>query len=312
MSEIPITAAPSEHLPPKRRYALLAFVPSLISCGVGQVYAGRKRRGWGFSIAGGAVALILLGLAQVRPTPLLLLVVLVIALGFWLCGAIDAALIARHRPTIERSARARWTTYVLLIAANMAFGSLLNGAVKHAAWRSFNIPSASMQPTLRIGDVFMAWQGYFIDHEPQRGDIATILMPQMDNTIYVKRIVGLPGDHVQMRAGRLYLNDEQVALEPGPESDQMLEYGRDLLPFIETLPDGRRYEIGRNERSSPVDDTPVFTVPADAYFVLGDNRTNSMDSRMRQVGFVPREHLQDMALFVFWSHDWHRIGQSIE
>jgi len=158
----------------------------------------------------------------------------------------------------------------------------------------------------------MVWAQYFVDHEPQRGDIATILMPQMGNTTYVKRIVGLPGDRVQMRAGLLYLNDEQVAQIPGPESDRMAENGRNLSPFIETLPDGRRYEIGRSERNGMLDDTPVFTVPADAYFVLGDNRNNSLDSRIPQVGFVNRGQLQDLALFVFWSHDWHRIGLTLE
>jgi len=315
MSDIPLTAAPSEPLPPKRRYFLLAFVLSLVSVGVGHLYVGRTKRGWSFAIAVEGAVLILAVILQTRPAPVLLALFLILGvfeLGTWLYGAVDAAIIARRRPLIERNARARWTTYLLLIAANVAVSFVTNGMVKHVVWRSFNIPSGSMQPTLRIGDLFVVWREYFVDHEPQRGDIATILMPQMNNTIYVKRIVGLPGDRVQMLGGRLYLNGEPVVQEAGPESDRMTEYRHDLLPFIETLPDGRRYEIGRNERNGMLDDTPVFTVPVDSYFVLGDNRTNSLDSRVREVGFVPREHLQDLALFVFWPHDWHRIGQTLE
>jgi len=315
MSDIPFAVALSEKPPPKRRYAILGLILSLLSVGLGQLYVGRTKRGWAFSIMVGATILILAIVLHTRPRWTLLplvLVLVVFELGTWLYGGIDAALIARRQRTIDGQARPGWRAYVLLIVVNIALSAITNAAFKHIAWRSFTIPSASMQPTLRVGDFFMVWRQYFSDHEPQRGDIATILMPQMGNTTYVKRIVGLPGDRVQLRDGRLFLNDEEVAAEAGPASDRMLDYGRSLSPFVETLPGGRRYEIGRTERNHTNDDTLVFVVPAHAYFVLGDNRNNSMDSRMREVGFVPRENLQDLALFVFWARDWRRIGQTLD
>jgi signal peptidase I len=134
--------------------------------------------------------------------------------------------------------------------------------------------------------------------------------PEVD---FIKRVVGLGGDRIQVRDGRLYLNNTLV--ERNPIDDSMIA----ALPedfenghiYRETLPDGASYLIVERGDDTWLDDTPEFVVPADTVFVLGDNRDSSIDSRTK-LGFVPITGLRDKPLFVFWSVDLSRIGRVFE
>ena len=176
----------------------------------------------------------------------------------------------------------------------------------------YSVPTPSMVPTLLVGDQLVGSkyaygyskyslplgqlpgiEGRLFGRPPERGDVVVFRLPRDPSTTFVKRLIGLPGDRIQMRQGRLYINDELV---------QRREAGRfegDLL-FIETLPStsggaAREHEIIEISDNQRHDNTPVFTVPEGHYFMMGDNRDNSLDSRVAAsdggVGFVPAENL---------------------
>jgi signal peptidase I len=183
-----------------------------------------------------------------------------------------------------------------------------------AIGQPFIVPSGSMEPTLMIGDEIAAAKyaygysrysspfgtipslsGRILDRPPERGDIIVFALPRNPKDTYVKRLVGLPGDRVQMRHGELFINDQQVPRRVvGPATVTM---GGAVVPatkYVETLPNGRSHDIVK-VANGPLDDTPVFTVPAGHYFMMGDSRDNSLDSRVAPeaggVGFVPAENL---------------------
>jgi len=153
-------------------------------------------------------------------------------------------------------------------------------------FRPFDAPSVSMAPSVNQGDYFLVAQRAYAAHDPQRGDV--IVFNWTDGS-YVKRIIGIPGDRVQMRGGMLFLNGKVVPRRrvDNPDADVM-----SLTPGVqyrETLPGGRTYRT-IDTGITPQDDTAEFHVPQGRYFVLGDNRDNSSDSRL-DMGFVAREDI---------------------
>ena len=134
---------------------------------------------------------------------------------------------------------------------------------------------------------------------PQRGDVAIFRFPTDPSLDYVKRVIGLPRDRIQMKGGRLYINSVQVAREEvGPLPWDTGTWGDPLTGYRETLPGGRTHLIVERSDSTGGDDTEEFLVPEGHYFVLGDNRDNSADSRY-DVGFVPEENIYAKAVLTF-------------
>ena len=139
---------------------------------------------------------------------------------------------------------------------------------------------------------------------PERGDVVVFKLPRDNKTDYIKRVVGLPGDHIQVKDGILYIDDQAVPRR------QIEDYVPEDAPpdapgipqFIETLPNGRSYHVLDATPNGTLDNTGVYTVPAGHYFMMGDNRDNSLDSRvLTQVGYVPEENLVGRAEFLFFS-----------
>jgi signal peptidase I len=174
-------------------------------------------------------------------------------------------------------------------------------------YQPFSIPTASMQSTLMIGDYFVAskfawglgkysfplplpFNGRILAlAEPQRGDIA-VFHNEPTNEDYIKRVIGLPGDTIQMKDGRLYINGTEVPREQvgtGTDTDSY-ETAVPVILYKETLPNGVVHTIQEISDDQPLDNTAVYTVPAGHYFMMGDNRDRSADSRvLSQVGYVP-------------------------
>lgn len=188
----------------------------------------------------------------------------------------------------------------------------------------FNIPSGSMLPTLQIGDYLFVsktsygyskssfpfgvadFNGRVMGEAPQRGDVIVFKLPTNPSIDYIKRLVGLPGDRIQVKEGRLYINGEIVDREAvGYERIPAPEGGHDnLMKYIETLPGGIMHFIYEESDSAPLDNTQEYVVPEGHYFLMGDNRDNSQDSRVGNlVGFVPEDNLVGRADILFFSID---------
>ena len=208
----------------------------------------------------------------------------------------------------------------------VVYAVLIALAIRTVAFEPFNIPSGSMKADaaggrlsgsspsiLRLQPRAFPWPlslplipGRILMAEPERGDVAVFKLPTDDKTDYIKRIVGLPGDRIQMRGGRLHINGEQVARRRVVDFIEIDAHGRlhRTAQFDETLPNGRTYRILEHTDQGQLDNTPAYAVPAGHYFAMGDNRDNSLDSRVLSgVGFVPVENLVGRAEILFFSID---------
>jgi signal peptidase I len=197
-------------------------------------------------------------------------------------------------------------------------------------FQPFTIPSASMEPNLYEGDYIIVskftygwsrhsipfspplFHGRIMERQAHRGDIVVFKLPRDNHTDYVKRLIGLPGDRIQMKNGLLYLNNVQVPRQYLGVTKEDSGYGfvRDVMKYRETLPGGKSYTTNDFGTDGELDNTDVFVVPQDHYFMMGDNRDNSADSRDPNggVGFVPAENLVGKAQIILLS--W-RPGASI-
>lgn len=193
--------------------------------------------------------------------------------------------------------------------------------VRTVAYEPFNIPSGSMIPTLLVGDYLfvskfsygythysLPWSprlfsGRILNSMPERGDVAVFKLPSDNETDYIKRIIGLPGDRIQVRNSVLYLNDEAVPRERIEDYVYADAQGNEqrVPQYVETLPNGRSYRTLDRMSDGLLDNTPVFVVPEGHYFGMGDNRDSSLDSRTQQVGFIPEENLIGRAESIFFS-----------
>lgn len=186
----------------------------------------------------------------------------------------------------------------------------------------FKIPSGSMYPNLYVGDfLFISkytygyskhslpfslplFEGRIWDDMPKRGDVVVFKFPRDNHTDFIKRIIGMPGDKIRLEKGRLYINDELLPREEIGDFIVRNErgYAERYHQYFETLPEGYRHTILEISDTEPQDEVAELVVPDNSFFVMGDNRDRSDDSRM-DVGFVPFENLMGKARFLFFSYD---------
>ena len=210
------------------------------------------------------------------------------------------------------------TTKTVLYAGLIALG------IRTLAYEPFNIPSGSMIPTLLVGDYLFVskfsygyskhsfpfsaapFKGRLFKGTPERGDVAVFKLPTDNKTDYIKRIVGLPGDRIQVKSGILHINGEAVKRERVADFVFKNEHGNTtrMVQYLETLPGGRVHPIIEISDMLPQDDTHEYVVPENHFFAMGDNRDNSKDSRfLSEVGYIPSENLVGRAEFLWFSTD---------
>jgi signal peptidase I len=216
-----------------------------------------------------------------------------------------------------------WRTIAAYVL-NLIFPLAIAILARTLLYQPFNVPSVAMSPTLLNGDYFFAskfaygysryslpfsppiFSGRIFASEPERGDVVVFRLPKDDVAVYVKRVVGLPGDHIQMKQGLLFINDTAVARE------RLADYAGagfcgsggagTVKRWRETLPNGASYETLDCVDNVFYDNTNVYTVPAGHFFAMGDNRDNSTDSRvLSAVGYVPLDNLVGRVSLIFFS-----------
>jgi signal peptidase I len=209
------------------------------------------------------------------------------------------------------------------LVKTIVYAVLIALGIRTVVAEPFNIPSGSMIPTLLVGDFLFVskfsygyskhslpfslplWEGRVFARLPDRGDVVVFKLPKDNRTDYIKRVVGLPGDRIQVTGGILHINGAAVRRQPsGTVIDSDWGMRMEVRRYIETLPEGRRHFIAERRDDDFNDNTREFLVPANHVFVMGDNRDNSADSRvMDAVGFVPLVNLVGRAEFLFFSVD---------
>lgn len=228
------------------------------------------------------------------------------------------------------------------------FAVILAVFVRSFAYEPFNIPSGSMKGNLLIGDYlfvskysygysrysfpfgFPLFSGRIFASEPKRGDVVVFRYPPNPRVDYIKRIIGLPGDRVQVKSGLVYINGKKLERQFVDDfSDKENNIVRPVPRFAEVLPEGKLIMILKENAPDPsvssafdvkeyneANNTPEYVVPEGKYFMMGDNRDNSRDSRF-DVGFVPFENLVGRAEIIWFSRDgmsvrWDRMFKVIK
>ena len=203
---------------------------------------------------------------------------------------------------------------------------ILAAVVRVFLFQPFNIPSGSMMGTLLVGDYLfvskysygysrfsfpfgvLGFSGRVWEGTPERGDIAVFRLPKDTSVDYIKRVIGLPGDKIQMQNGILYINGTAVPKHKVEDYVGTDGYGHDVhYPrYEETLPNGVKYLVLDANQQGELDTTGIYTVLPGHYFMMGDNRDNSTDSRVTEaVGPVPIDNFVGRAQVVFFSIDEH-------
>lgn len=297
----------TEGVRPRRPW--VAFLLSLLQPGLGQLYCGRLRS------AGCFYALHVLCVVAVwatLPNPSLawfLVGCSLATLGLILVwtAAVEAAIGAKRLRDFRSVWYTRWygcLVVCLVVAAAIEFPA--SSQIRRDL-RTFHMPSASMIPTLQIGDYFVAQTESDLGAAIKPCEVVLFRKPPFSGNqkevVFVKRVVALSGDTVGYSQGHLILNGFAVPRE------QMARDANGLATYRETLPSGCSYLIQQGtDDNGPLDNVAEITVPAGAFYVLGDNRDNSVDSRLADIGPIPFAAYRGRAAITYWAKNVRRIG----
>jgi signal peptidase I len=221
------------------------------------------------------------------------------------------------------------TNEMVEIGKTIFYALLIALVLRVLLFQPFTIPSGSMEPTLLQGDYIVVskfsygfskhsiplspplFSGRILASQPKRGDIIVFKLPRDNKTDYIKRLIGLPGDHIQVKHGVVFVNDKPMPQTPYGQSTTEIgdEHTVPVDLLKETMPNGVVHPIYSWDASQSQENTDVFVVPEGNYFFMGDNRDNSLDSRFPMenggVGYVPFENLEGKAQIILlsWNKD---------
>jgi len=276
---------------PKPRRVLIALVLSLLFMGFGQIYNGQIRKAvliWVLLIAGLTIA----AAARIPATFAGFVAQYAAAVALYLLASMDAVVCAaRRRSTDAQFIPYRWYAYIGLAVVAYGLGLSESTLIRRFLFQAYKTPSGAMEPTILIGDDII------VDKQartPHRGDVIAFLLPSDRTKVFVKRVIAMGGDTVEVRDKSVYLN--------GRKMDD---------PHARYEPSDGAGEIAPRDRYGPM------VVPKGKIFVLGDNRDHSYDSRFW--GFVDQSDVRAHVLYVYWSWDagagavrWQRIGLRVQ
>ena len=300
----------------KRRRWWLAGLLSFLVPGLGQVYNGQETKGLFYyvvlSVWGGLAIGLLCYLLKSPITPMnigIICLLALISMIVWILIIFESIRTARRISsdyTLKRYNR--WYIYLLVILIiRLVDYSVETVIVKNKIVKAYKIPAGSMMPTLLMGDHFICDLSYYRSHNPKRGDIVVFKWPMDESKDFVKRIIGIPGDTIQIINDDVYINNEKLELKFVGKCSLKHGIGADI--YQETLGNVSYQILDQNKRYEYFG--PI-TVPEGEYFVMGDNRDYSSDSR--HWGMVKRHQIYGKPAFIYFSLDrkipaWNIFGR---
>ena len=303
-----------------KRRPWLAVVFTLIMQGLGQVYCGRLARGLVFNFLNLLPIPIIIVLFSISNSPRLMpitIAIFIISGIIQLIAIIDSAHIAMHtKADYELKDYNRWYVYTLLvlIVASGSIGSALY--LRDQSLEAFRVPAVSNYPTIVYNDRILANKIAYKKHNPVRGDLVVFINPENRQQNYIKRIVAIAGDTVEIKGGQVYINDEKLQRQSLPQSewdDIKVEINGELLAgdvFYEINSDAKyKILLAKPPHDKTSGDFARITVPKHHCFVLGDNRNNSNDSR--HFGPILLATIKGRADYLYWpaKNWWSRFGR---
>jgi signal peptidase I len=301
-----MSAAPSAG-----RIPWVAVVLSLFAPGLGHVYGGAIVRGLVLFVLCLLWAPLLLAGAYLPPSTAVLagmIGALLAVIGIDLFAAVDAYRAARlHRQHYEPRDYNRPLVYLLFLLLWLLYPAAALYAIRANVFEAFYLPTGSMTPNFLVGDHVLANKTVYRDWLPERGEVVIFHHPRKRGLTWIKRVIGLPGDTVEVKDGDVLVNGRKLARDRVP-ADAFFGIRRQIDgDLFEEVHAGRRYLIMIGTGKNP--EFPKTTVPEGSLFVLGDHRDNSSDSRDPEMGFVPLGDLLGRAQYIYYpAETWARFG----
>lgn len=302
----------------QKRRIWLAVLLSLILPGLGQVYCGRLKRGLILNFLNILPLPIIIGLFSLSDSPMLIQVVIALVLAggmVQLTAIIDSAFLAKHSAGYQLKDYNSPVVYALLIliVTGGGIGSALY--LRDQGLEVFRVPTASCYPAIVPNDRILVNKNAYSRTDPQRGDLVVHICPSDRHLNYIKRIVAVAGDTVEIKDGQLYVNSQKLVRRKLPES---------ALDNIRITVEGQQFEgevfeetngnakynifLAEPPHDKTIGDFEKITVPENHCFVLGDNRNNSRDSR--HFGPVPLATIKGRADYIYWpAMNWSHFGK---
>jgi signal peptidase I len=271
----------------KRRKPVVALLLSFITPGLGQTYNGRLKRGAIFYLVGFFLAAVLLfsGLFFKFYGMIFCLAILLLLFLFILSDAFIGAVKLKE---IALKPYNKWHLYLIIfLISTFVIQPFVSSSIKNNIARAYKIPSSAMEPTLLVGDHLIANMKIYKKEIPKRGDIVIFEYPKDPSKDFIKRVIGLEGEKVEIVQNKIYINDKLL-----------------------NDPWGYYQESGVTKYFQGLENFGPVAVPKESLFVLGDNRNNSQDSRFW--GYVNIKKLKGKALYIYWAKNKSRIGIEIK